>query len=155
MAKSPEGSQEKPWVTFQFSEPTKINRLRLGSNREDFLETDYINGLHNIQYGDFRLEVEEEPEKWQPFFSTLAMKKKSSEDQQRKALQKKVDEVVLALIEEGPQPAFVARFVEPVETFVFARGSPESPRDQVFAAAPSRFHGDLGIRARQPRCAAA
>ena len=149
-ANSPKDSPENPWVTFHFPEPTQISRLRLSSNREDFLETDYINGLHNIQYGDFRLEVEDESGKWQPFATTSAMKQKSSEDQQRKAIQQKIDEIIAVMIEEGPQPAFVARFVEPVETFVFARGSPESPRDPVFASAPSRFNGDLGIEPDSP-----
>lgn len=50
----------------------------------------------------------------------------------------------------GLQPAFLSEFVEPVETFVLARGSPESPWDQVFASAPSRFDGDLGIDPNSP-----
>ena len=56
--KSPKDSDEKPWVQFTFTEPREINRIRLSTNREDFLR----NGLsgrteHRTLSVAYRIEV--------------------------------------------------------------------------------------------------
>ncbi|TWT75025.1 PSD1 and planctomycete cytochrome C domain-containing protein [Allorhodopirellula solitaria] len=148
-ATSPKGSAERPWVNFGFAKAEPISRIRLSSDREDFLETDYIKGLMKIKYGDFQLEVADESkagaEAWKPFCTSAGMKRRAMEDTEYNAIQTQINNVISQLIDNGPQPAFVARFVDPVETFVLARGSPESPYDRVYASAPARFDGDLGI----------
>ncbi len=144
-ATAPADSPERPWVEFHFPKPVSIDRIRISSNREDYLETDFVQGLHRIQYGEFRLETQDESGKWKPFCSTSAMKQRAQEDQERRVAMETIDTIIAAMQTGGPQPAFVARFIDPVDTFVLSRGSPENPRDQVFAAAPSRFDGELAI----------
>ena len=41
-AKAPADSKKKPWIEFTFTQPHDIERIRLSTNREDFLETDYL-----------------------------------------------------------------------------------------------------------------
>ncbi|EMI46901.1 planctomycete cytochrome C domain protein [Rhodopirellula sp. SWK7] len=147
---SKKGNKETPWLQFEFPKTVSVSSIRLSSNREDFLETDYLEGMNKSKYGDFNIEMRDANGQWRPFASTAAMRKKSTDNEQRQALQQRIQEVIGALIIEGPQPAFLAQFVEPVETFVLARGSPESPRDRVHAAAPKRLGGDLGIDPESP-----
>ncbi|MEM6366321.1 MAG: DUF1553 domain-containing protein, partial [Planctomycetota bacterium] len=56
-----------------------------------------------------------------------------------------IDGLAQRLIREGPQPSFVGRMVEPAESFVLSRGSPESPRNRVFASAPQFLDGQLEV----------
>ncbi|TWT54574.1 Planctomycete cytochrome C [Rubripirellula amarantea] len=143
--KSPPKSKTLPWLQFQFTEPVNVDAIRISSNREDFYETDYLEGMNKSQYGEFKIEARDAEGNWKPFSSTAAMKKKTAQDDQRQQLQAEIQSVITDLLVEGPQPAFLAQFVEPVETFVFSRGSPESPRDRVFASAPKLLDGNLGI----------
>ncbi|MAP09103.1 MAG: hypothetical protein CMM00_09930, partial [Rhodopirellula sp.] len=64
---------------------------------------------------------------------------------QRKQTLNSIQKLIDQLSEEGPQPSFVGRFIEPVVTRVLLRGSPESPHDEVMPAAPEIFDGDLGL----------
>ena len=50
---------------------------------------------------------------WVPFSSTAAMKKRSEDNETRQALQAKIQEMISGLLVDGPQPAFLARFVDP------------------------------------------
>lgn len=147
---SKKGNQEKPWLEFTFAEPVSVGAIRVSSNREDFFQTDYLEKMNKRMYGEYRIQFRDESGQWKAFASTAAMKQRSKNNEDRQAMQTKVQELVGELLVQGPQPAFLAEFVEPAETFVLARGSPESPRDQVFASAPSRFDGDLGIDPNSP-----
>lgn len=150
-AQSPKGVKQTPWVDFAFPSEVTVSAIRLSTNREDFYETDYLEGQNKTMYGEFRVAIQDKAGEWKPFCSTAAIKKRTSEDETRSAMQEKLQSVVDALIIEGPQPAFLATFVEPAETFVLSRGSPESPRDRVYSAAPKmlvradRFRDHLGI----------
>ncbi|MGI9471803.1 MAG: DUF1549 domain-containing protein [Rubripirellula sp.] len=42
---SPKESKERPWLDFKFPREVTIGSLRLSSNREDFYETDYLDGI--------------------------------------------------------------------------------------------------------------
>ena len=143
-ASSQKGVEETPWLHFQFPETVTIHHLRLSSNREDFFETDYLEGLNKNQYGDFKIEFRDEDGNWKAFAATAAMKARDKENEKRQALRGQIDALIAQLSIEGPQPAFLARFVEPAPTHVLSRGSPESPRDEVVAAAPKRLGGKLG-----------
>lgn len=147
---SPKGEKSTPWLEFGFGGQTSVSAIRISSNREDFLETDYLEDMNKVRYGDFKVALRSADESWKPFSSTAAIKKRSKDNEDRQALQSRIQEVIAALQIEGPQPAFVAQFVEPVDTFVLARGSPESPRDLVHAAAPTMLNGDLGIETDSP-----
>lgn len=142
---SPKGNKEKPWLEFVFPEDVSVNALRLSTNREDFLQTDYLDGMNKVSYGEFRIQFRDDEGQWKAFASTAAMKKRSKDNEDRQAMQDRVQELITELLIEGPQPAFLAEFVEPVETFVLARGSPESPRDLVQASAPKMLGGALDL----------
>ncbi|WP_145170795.1 PSD1 and planctomycete cytochrome C domain-containing protein [Rubripirellula lacrimiformis] len=142
---SPKGVQDKPWLEFDFPNKVNVSALRISTNREDFYETDYLDGMNKVSYGDFRIELRGDDGQWTAFSSTAAMKKRTKESEQRQALQQQVQDVITELLIQGPQPSFLGQFVSPVETFVLARGSPESPRDKVVASAPLRLNGQLDI----------
>ena len=144
LAKSPKGSKERPWLEFHFVEPTQIDTVRISTNREDFLETDYLQGMNKISYGDFRLAVQKDGN-WKIFSATASMKKRASENEKRKALQEEIQAVIDEMLIHGRQPAFVGRFIEPAETFVFGRGSPENPRNKVQPAALNSLNGTLPV----------
>ncbi|MEM6689803.1 MAG: PSD1 and planctomycete cytochrome C domain-containing protein [Planctomycetota bacterium] len=147
---SPKGEKDLPWVQFDFDGRVELGAIRLSSNRQDFLQTDYLLGIGNRMYGDVKLQVLETDGTWTTFASTAAMKKRSKENQERKAIQEQIQRIIEALVAEGPQPAFLAEFVDPVDTFILARGSPESPRDQVFVSAPSNLGGEIDLPANSP-----
>lgn len=144
LAKSPKGTKERPWLEFNFAKETKIDTVRISTNREDFLETDYLQGMNKVSYGDFALAVKKDGN-WNTFSATASMKKRADENEQRKALQKKIQSVINQVLIHGRQPAFVARFIEPAETFVFGRGSPENPRNKVQPAALKSLNGALPV----------
>ena len=145
LAKSPKGSKERPWLEFHFPQEISVDTIRISTNRADFLETDYLQGMNKVSYGDFRIALPEKDGSWKTFSATAAIKKRTKENEDRKALQAKVQECINQILIHGRQPAFLARFIEPVDSFVFARGSPESPRGKVDPAAPKLLNGTLGI----------
>ncbi|MEM6777985.1 MAG: PSD1 and planctomycete cytochrome C domain-containing protein [Planctomycetota bacterium] len=150
VARSPKGSQERPWLEFEFTESMPVDTIRISTNREDFLETDYLIGMNKNAYGDFTIDLPDKEGVWKPLASTAMIKKRSADNQDRRAIQAKIQDVINEMLVHGRQPAFVARFIEPVETFVLARGSPESPRDRVDPAAPKVLGGGLPIEADAP-----
>lgn len=145
LAKSPKGRPEKPWLEFHFSETEAIDTIRISTNRSDFLETDYLQGMNKVSYGEFRIALPNGDDEWKVFASTASMKKRVEENEDRKALQAKIQSVIDQVLIHGRQPAFLARFVDPVDSYVLARGSPESPRDKVDPAAPKLLGGELPV----------
>lgn len=147
---SPKGEKGKPWLEFKFQSPVTINHLRLSSNREDFLETDYLEGMNKTMYGDFKIAVRNEKGQFQAFSSTSNIKKLDQENEERQLLLDQIQQVIAKLTVEGPQAGFITKFVAPSETYVLSRGSPESPRDRVFAAAPKRLGEAMQIQPDSP-----
>ncbi|WP_338020072.1 PSD1 and planctomycete cytochrome C domain-containing protein [Rhodopirellula sp. P2] len=137
---------ERPWVQFNFQGPQTINRLRLSNNREYFYDTDYLNKKPYLPKYQFDMDIMQEDGTWQPWTGTWAVGEKLlKKNPDRKQTIANIQGLIDQLSEEGPQPSFVGRFVEPVETRVLLRGSPESPHDEVMPAAPEIFDGDLGL----------
>ena len=143
--KSPKGSKEKPWVEFTFTEPREINRIRLSSNREDFLETDYLEGLNTGHVAPYRIEVQQPDGQWASVAATPQFRRLNKEHSSRPGLLQQVQELVHQVNEQGAKPSFIGRLVQPAKTFVLSRGSPENPRDEVFAAGLSELNGDLKL----------
>ena len=138
--------QQKPWVRFDFAEPTEINRLRLSSNREYFYDTDYLDKKPFLPRYEFDMDIMAEDGEWKPWVGTWFVNKKlNQEHPDRKAALSEIQRLIDALAEEGPRPSFVGRFVQPEVTRVLLRGSPENPRDEVAPAGPAIFNGDLEI----------
>ncbi|MEO1617610.1 MAG: PSD1 and planctomycete cytochrome C domain-containing protein [Planctomycetota bacterium] len=144
-AKAPKGSKDKPWIEFTFSEPSEINRIRLSTNREDFFETDYLENLNKYNFGDYRVEVLAANGEWRQIASTAAFKKVNKKYPTRVELLEELQTLIKQVNDQGPKPSFVARFINPVKTRVFGRGSPENPRDEVFPAGIEVLDGKLNV----------
>ncbi len=146
-AKSLEGSAEKPWVILKFTQPREINRMKISSNREDFFDTDYLAKLNTGHVSNYRLEVKDANGKWQQVAATPQYNQLNKKNKGRNRLMAKMKTLIEQLYEEGPKLGFVARFVEPKKSYVLGRGSPENPRDEVFASGLEEIDGDLGLDA--------
>lgn len=139
---------DRPWVSFTFDQPQKINRFRISTNREDFLETDYLQGLKTFSFQPYVVEVQTEAGgTWETVLDSRKLQKSVQQNEPQQAILDEIHRVIELRGEEGPKPSFVGRFIEPAKTFVFGRGSPENPRDEVFASGLSEIDGDLGIDA--------
>ena len=68
--RAPKGSKQKPWVQFTFPSPQKINRIRLSTNREDYLSTDYLLGINKFNFGPYRVEALNPNGKWRQVAAT-------------------------------------------------------------------------------------
>lgn len=145
-AKVAKDAEQKPYVQFNFAKPESIARLRLSSNREYFYDTDYLTKKPNLPRYEFDMDILDANGKWKPWVGTWYVNKKLNEKHPgRKQALAAVLKAIQTLGEEGPRPGFVGRFVPPATTFVLHRGSPENPRDEVIAAGPAVFAGDLGL----------
>ena len=149
-AKSPKESKKKPSIEFAFEAPRQINRIRLSTNREDFLETDYLTDLNKYLFGGYRVEIQNDQGQWTQVASKMDFKKLNQKHPARAGLLEELQGLVQKIDEEGPKPSFVARFVKPTQTYVLGRGSPENPRNEVFARGLTEIGGDLGIAPRAP-----
>ena len=139
-------STERPWVRFDFSEPQRIDRLRLSSNREYFYDTDYLDKKPYLPNYQFDMDVMDSEGDWKPWVGTWYVNKKLSEKHaDRKPIITEIQRLIDLLAQEGPRPSFVGRFIEPKVTHVLLRGSPESPRDEVAPAGPKTLGGNLDL----------
>lgn len=144
-ARVPDDSPQQPWVQFHFSKPVRFDRIRLSSNREDFLETDYLVEINRFAFNGYRVEIEDENGQWKQVASTDVFSKLDQQHQERADLLSELHRLIDLVNEEGPKPSFVGRFTSPMKTFVMSRGSPESLREEVYPAGISVLDGNLGI----------
>lgn len=145
MARKKPDSKALPWVQFDFPQLQKLNRLRISTNREDYWETDYLEKLNKLMWGPFKLEVQGADGNWKQVFVPYQNERANKKHPERAEILQKIDSLIAQFNDEGPQSSFIGRFIDPVDTFVFGRGSPENPREEVFASALSRLDGDLGV----------
>ena len=148
--KSPKDSQEKPWVEFTFVKPRKINRVQLSSRREDFLETDYLDKLDRFHFSKYKVEVRDEEGNWKTIASTAQMRNAVKIHDSRASLLSDLKKTIAKRIDEGSQVSFVAKRVSPSATHVLSRGSPENPREKVFAAGLKELEGQLNLEPDAP-----
>ena len=144
--KSSKGSKEKPWVQFTFKKLHKINRIKISTNRLENMQTDYLTGMNRFSFGPYKVEVLDDDGQWNQVASIGQIKKLDHKHKSRIATLKKLNELVEQLSEEGPRPSFVAQLIRPVKSHVFYRGSPETPRDEVFAAGLAELNGKLPLK---------
>ncbi len=144
--KSRGSSKAKPFIEFTFQEPREFNRIRLSTNREDFLETDYLLGLNRFNFGGYRVEAEDTDGKWLQVASTMTFEQLNRKHPSRAAVLEELQPLIQQVNNEGPKPSFVARFVKPVKTHILNRGSPENPRNEVFAAGLRELDGNLKLK---------
>jgi len=146
-AKAPKGSKDRAWLIFEFAEPKFVDRMRISTNREDSMVTEYLHGLNPKNFGEYIVEVKDEDGKWRQVAHTKNISKKNKDKPERAEAIAKIQKLLDRLAEEGPKHSFVARFVKPTKTYVLRRGSPESKGDEVSPAGLTDLDGDLGIGA--------
>ena len=144
-AKSPPNSKEKPYLEVTFPESVEIERMRLSTNREDYFETDYLEGLHRFNFGGYTVEARRADGEWHTVALSMSSDKQNSRHPKRAKLLEQLQHLIAVVSEEGPTPSFVARFIRPVPTYVFGRGSPENPRELVAPAALMELNGSLQL----------
>ena len=144
-AKAPQNSEEKPWVEFIFTEPQVINRIRFSNNRQDALQTDYIEGMNRFNVSPFTVEARDEDGNWTKLFRPNDPAKLDEQYANRQPTIAALQRTIQLLNDEGPKPSFVGKLIPPSDSYVLQRGSPEQPRDQVYAAGLDELEGDLGL----------
>ncbi|TWT83641.1 Planctomycete cytochrome C [Planctomycetes bacterium CA13] len=145
-AKSTKDSDDPSWVRFDFERPESISRLRMSSNREYFYDTDYLDKKPYLPRYEYSLDVLKDDGTWQSWLGTWHVNTQlDKQHPERKTALSEIQSAIETLAEEGPQPSFVGRFVQPEMTYVLHRGSPENPRDEVIPAGPAIFDGDLNL----------
>ncbi len=144
-AKAVGTSKQKPYIEVTFPEKTEFNRLRLSTNREDYLETDYLEGLHRFNFGGYTVEAVGDAGEWQTIAITMSSDKQNKRHPKRIQLLEELQHLITVASEEGPTPSFVARFIKPVPTHVLGRGSPENPRELVSPAGLKELDGRLSL----------
>lgn len=137
---------EQPWVQIDFPASVEINRVRLSNNREYYYDTDYLDKKPHLPRYEFDLDILQPDGSWKPWTGTWAVNKKLAQEQpSRQKFLNENSRLIAQLIQQGPRPSFVGRFVLPATTYVLLRGSPENPRGEVTPAGPELFDGDLGL----------
>ena len=129
-----EDSDSKPWLILEFEKPQTVDRLVISSNKHYFLETDYLSSYKPQTNFKFSLEVLGEDGSWQTITSTEEASALVDAGGSASSNLERIQDLITAISEEGPQPSFVGQFIEPVTSYVFHRGSPENPKNEVYPA---------------------
>ena len=143
--KAPPKSKLKPFIEITFAEVAEFKRIRLSTNREDYLETDYLEGLHRFNFGGYTVEAIGEDGEWHTVAVSMSSDLQNKRHPKRVPLLEQLQELIAIVSEEGPTPSFVARFIKPRPTHVLARGSPENPRELVSPAGLMELNGVLRL----------
>lgn len=149
-ARAEKGAKTRPWVEIRFPRPQEVDRFRLSSNREYYFETDYLAGEGGGQLPPFRLLSQRPDGTWQEIGDTAALGRKVKADPLLRQADEALQGLIADLNEEGPRHSFVGRFIQPVDTRVLLRGSPETPGDAVPPAGFAVLGGDLGLDSSAP-----
>lgn len=147
---SPKGSKKKPWVEIRFKDAQEVNRFRFSSNREYYFETDYLTKLPSGNFPGYKILAQQEDGSWMELGSTNKARGAIQKNLVVKQAKNRLQKVIKSLSEEGPSHSFIGRFVTPVVTKVFSRGSPENPRDEVMPSGFRILKGDLGLDSNTP-----
>ena len=149
-SKAPDDGEDKPWLVLEFAEPQTVDRLVISSNKHYYLETDYLTSYNRRQLSTIPWKPSMNTETggpWQPH-GKRRMRKPSRHSS--RAPSRKFKKLIELLKRQGPQPSFVGQFIEPVTSYVFHRGSPESPKQEVPPAGFDSLEGDLGLDSSSP-----
>ncbi len=149
-SKSPENSEEQPWIILKFAEPHAVDRMVISSNKHYFLETDYLYTDKPYSFPDYIVEALGADGNWKELASTSKIKGSMELESARSTAAERIQILIDQLGEEGVRPSFVGQFIEPVVTRVLHRGSPESPRSEVAPAGFAILNGDLHLDSSTP-----
>ena len=144
-ARVPKDDNRQPSLTFIFTKPQAIDRIRLSSNRENFLATDFLTDIKPYQLPKYRVEAQHADGAWHLVATSSQEGELNKTFPFRKPALARLQTLIREFNSEGPRPSFVGRFIKPAMSRVFHRGSPEDPRDEVAPAAPNILNGDLHL----------
>lgn len=149
-SKGPDESEEKPWLILEFSEQQTVDRLVISSNKHYFLETDYLTSYTPGTNYNYTLQALGEDGNWHDIAATQNAEPEESKSPEKTATLKRIHKLIEQLAAEGPQPSFVGQFIDPVTSYVFHRGSPENPKQEVMPAGFDSLEGNLGLDSSSP-----
>ncbi|MCB1123162.1 MAG: DUF1553 domain-containing protein, partial [Verrucomicrobiae bacterium] len=149
-SRAPDDREEKPWLVLEFTKPQTVDRLVISSNKHYFLETDYLTSYNPETTYNYVLEAQAADGSWYPVAATRKAENPDNVSTEKTAGLARIQNLISQLNQEGPQPSFVGQFIEPVVTHVFHRGSPESPKQEVYPAGFDALNGDLGLDSSTP-----
>ncbi len=141
--------KQNPWLELTFAKPVKVGRLRISTNREYYLETDYLEHKNKFNFDEFLVSVKMSDGEWKQIASIHDFRKLAEEDKVVSDSVQEINHLTYRLAEEGPRPSFVGSFIDPKMTYVLHRGSPENPRDLVVPGAPKILQGELGMDSKE------
>ena len=90
-----------------------VGRLRLSTNREYYLETDYLEQKNKFNFNEFLVNVKKPDGTWQQVASINEFRKLAKREKQLSDSVQEINHLTYRLSEEGPRPSFVGSFVEP------------------------------------------
>ncbi len=138
-------AKERPWVEFAFTKPQTAAWMTISNNREDASDTDYLAKMATSFRGKFVLKVKPVDGDWETVAGSADFIKLGKKSPKRAAAIAKLQRFLDQLYQQGPQPSFIGRFIEPGKSYVLRRGSPENRGDEVFPAGLTELNGDLDI----------
>ena len=144
-SKAPDDSDDMPWLILEFKEPEIVDRLVISSNKHYFLETEYLTSFTPGTNYNYTLEALQPDGTWQKVAATRKAESAENTSPIKTAALERIHSLIDQLAEEGPQPSFVGQFIDPVTSYVFHRGSPENPKQEVMPAGFDSLEGDLGL----------
>lgn len=145
LVRNAEHDEVRPWLEFTFNQPRQVDRIRISTNRDDYIETDYMLGLSPHGYFPLKIEAQTKRGTWKQVVATKQIQQRNKKSAARAQILGDLQELIDEILEVGLQPSFIARFIHPTKTYVFGRGSPENLRDEVFAAGLSELDGELDV----------
>ncbi len=143
------GSKEKPWVEIHFPEESEVNHFRFSTNREYYFETDYLD-MNAPAFSGFKISALQADGSWKEIGKTGWAEALLKKDPALKRASDELHRLIGELAEEGPRHSFVGKFIEPDTTYVFHRGSPENPREEVVPRGFEVLDGDFGLASSTP-----
>ena len=149
-SKAPDDSDETPWLILEFQEPQSVDRLVISSNKHYFLETDYLTSFTPGTSYSYTLQAQHTDGTWKEIAATRKAEPKENVPAEKTATLEKIQSIIVQMAEEGQQPSFVGQFIDPVTSYVFHRGSPENPKQEVMPAGFDSLEGDLGLDSSSP-----
>ena len=109
------------------------------------MQTDYLEGMGRFNVSPIVVEIEDAEGQWKKVFIPGRLAQLDRQHASRAAALDAIERTIEKLSEEGPQSSFIGKRIEPVKSYVFQRGSPEDPRDEVHAAGLAELEGGLGL----------
>ncbi len=110
-AKAPPNSKQKPWVQFTFDQPYAVNRIRVSTNREDFMQTDYLDGMGKLGFGPLTIEIMNDDGNWEKVLTPGQLKQLDKKHESRVHAVQQLNELIRELSEQGPKPSFIGQLI--------------------------------------------